>query len=289
MNYLFHILIMINIYLILAFSLNLLVGYTGLLSLCHAAFYGIGAYVSALLMIKLGVNFFLALPASILGAMLLSLLVAIPSFRLKGDYFILATVGFQIIVFSVLYNWIDLTSGPYGIPGIPNPSLFGFEFSTLPSYLILSLLFAGFCFFVMRRLVLSPFGRVLKAVREDELAARTLGKNIFKVNVFAFVIASGMAAVSGCLFAHYVTYIDPTSFTLEESIFIITIIIIGGTGNLKGPAVGTVFLLIIPEILRFLRIPDEVAANLRQMIYALLLIGFMYFRPRGIAGEYKLE
>ncbi|MEW6619777.1 MAG: branched-chain amino acid ABC transporter permease [bacterium] len=289
MNYLLHILIMINIYLILAFSLNLLIGYTGLLSICHAAFYGIGAYISTLLMVKLGLNFFLALPLSILGAMAISLCVSLPSLRLKGDYFILATIGFQLIVFTILYNWIGLTRGPYGIPGIPVPSLFGFEFSTLPKYFLLTLIIVAGSFFVIRRILVSPFGRLLKAIREDELATQALGKDVFRVKVLAFLIAAGMAAISGSLFAHYVTYIDPTSFTLEESIFIATIIIVGGMGNLKGPVVGTVLLLIIPEVLRFLGIPDSVAANLRQMIYALLLIGFMYFRPQGIAGEYKFE
>ncbi|MDI6794638.1 MAG: branched-chain amino acid ABC transporter permease [bacterium] len=245
--------------------------------------------MSTLLMVKLGLNFFLALPLSILGAMLISLCVSLPSLRLKGDYFILATIGFQVIVFTILYNWIGLTRGPYGIPGIPAPSLFGFEFSTLPGYFLLTLIISGLSFLVIRRILVSPFGRLLKAVREDELATQALGKDVFKVKVIAFLIAAGMAAISGSLFAHYVTYIDPTSFTLEESIFIATIIIVGGMGNMKGPVVGTVLLLIIPEGLRFIGIPDSVAANLRQMIYALLLIGFMYFRPQGIAGEYKFE
>ncbi len=280
---------MINIYLILAFSLNLLIGYTGILSICHAAFYGIGAYISTLLMVNLGLNFFLALPLSILGAMAISLCVSLPSLRLKGDYFILATIGFQLIVFTILYNWIDLTKGPYGIPGIPVPSLFGFEFSTLPKYFLLTLIIVAGSFLVIRRILVSPFGRLLKAIREDELATQSLGKNVFKAKVIAFLISAGMAAIAGSLFAHYVTYIDPTSFTLDESIFIATIIIVGGMGNLRGPVVGTILLLIIPEALRFLGIPDSIAANLRQMIYALLLIGFMYFRPQGIAGEYKFE
>ncbi len=289
MNYLLHILIMINIYLVLAFSLNLLIGYTGLLSICHAAFYGIGAYISTLLMINLGMNFFLALLLSILGAMLISLLVSLPSLRLKGDYFILCTIGFQLIVFTILYNWISLTRGPYGISGIPTPSLFGFEFSTIPRYFLLTLIMGIISFIIIRRILISPFGRLLKAIREDELATQSLGKDIFKVKILSFLIAAGIAAISGSLFAHYVTYIDPTSFTLEESIFIATIIIVGGMGNLKGPFVGTVLLFIIPELLRFLGIPDAVAANLRQMIYALLLIAFMYFRPQGIAGEYKFK
>lgn len=289
MNYFIHILIIICIYLILSSSLNLLIGYTGLLSVCHAAFYGLGAYTSTLTMMKLGLPYLVALFLSIFASMLIAVLIAIPSIRLKGDYFILATIGFQIIVFRVLYNWIDLTRGPYGIPGIPQPVIFGFELSSYPAYFCLSLILAVFCLGLKTMLVSSPFGRLLKGIRDDEIATQSLGKDIVKTKITIFAIAGGMAAVAGSLFAHYVTYIDPTSFTLDESIFIISIIIIGGLGNIKGPIVGTILLLLIPEILRFLRIPDSVAANVRQMIYAVLLIVFMRIRPEGIAGVYKFE
>ncbi|HIE28712.1 TPA: branched-chain amino acid ABC transporter permease [Candidatus Poribacteria bacterium] len=289
MNYILHILIMICIYLILSLSLNLLVGYTGLLSLCHAAFYGIGAYASTLLITKFGLNFFLALPAGVGITMILSLLVAYPSLRLKGDYFILTAFGFQIIVFSVLYNWVGLTRGPYGIPGIPKPSLLGFEFDSLPLFLLLSAVFALLVFFVLYRISASPFGRVLKAIREDELVASALGKNVANFKIWAFMIAGGIAAIAGSLYAGYVTYIDPTSFTLDESIFILAIILVGGSGNIRGPIVGTIFMIILPEALRFLGIPDTIAPNVRQMIYGALLVFLMFFRAQGIAGEYKFE
>lgn len=289
MNYLFHILIMINIYVILSFSLNILVGYTGLLSIAHAAFYGLGAYVSALAMTKLGLSFIIALPLSILTPVLLSLLVSLPSTRLKGDYFILTTFAFQIIVFDVLYNWTGLTQGPYGIRGIPAPSLLGLEINTLPSYFLFTLFFAVASYLFLRILLSAPFGQVLKAIREDELAAQALGKDVTRLKIKSFAIAAGLAGIAGSLFAHYITYIDPTSFALEESIFLLSIVLIGGSGNIKGPIVGAVLLLVIPEILRFLQIPDTVAPNIRQMIYGALLVSFMYFRPQGVAGEYKFE
>lgn len=289
MNYVLHILVMINIYLILALSLNVLVGYTGLLSICHAAFYGIGAYIATLLMVKLGFNFFPALLLGVLGAMVLSLPVAIPALRLKGDYFVLASLGFQIIAYSVLYNWVGLTRGPYGIPGIPRPEILGWQISTIPLYFVLTLLFALLCLFIFWRITSSPFGRVLKAIREDEIAAEALGKNITNFKVAAFAIAAGVAAISGALYAGYVTYIDPTSFNLEESIFILSVVIIGGTGNLKGSVVGAISLVILPEALRFVGIPDTVAPNVRQMIYGGLLVGLMFFRPQGIVGEYQFE
>lgn len=289
MNYILHLLIVINIYLILAFSLNLLVGYTGLLSVAHAAFYGIGAYISTLLVIQLGMNFFIALPLSIILAMLLSLLISAPSIRLKGDYFILATIGFQAVIYGILYNWVSLTRGPYGIPGIPRPEIFGFRFGNISSYFILSTALAVLIFFVFRQMVLSPFGRTLKAIREDETAALGLGKNVVKFIMISFAISAGMAAIAGALYAGYMTYIDPTSFTIYESIFILSMILIGGTGNIKGSVTGVILVILIPEMLRFLGLPQSIAANVRQMIYALLLVILMYFRPQGIAGEYKFE
>jgi len=289
MNYFFHILIMIAIYLILTLSLNLLMGFTGLFSLAHAAFYAIGAYISTLLMVKMGFNFFLTLPLAILGAMILAVIIAIPSLRLKGDYFLLSTLAFQIIVFSILYNWISLTRGPYGIPGIPKPRIFGFEFKEIPQYLILAGSIALLISLIFKRIYFSPFGRVLKSIREDEIVANALGKNTTKFKISAFIISGGLAAIAGSLYASYVTYIDPTSFTLDESIFIISIIIIGGAGNFKGPLIGTIIMIFLPEILRFLRIPDTIAANMRQIIYGLLLIIFMRIRPQGILGEYKFE
>lgn len=289
MNYILHLLIMICIYLILALSLNLLVGYAGLFSIAHAAFYGIGAYATTLLMMKAGLNFFIALAIGVIIAMILSLSVALPSLRLKGDYFVLASIGFQVIVFVVLYNWVGLTRGPYGIPGIPKPRLFGLKFETLPSFFLLGALLAGASFIVLYLISCSPFGRALKAIREDETAALALGKNVAALKTWTFIVACGIAAVAGGLFAVYMSYIDPTSFTLAESIFILSVVLVGGSGNIKGPVVGAVLMVLLPEILRFLRIPDTVAPNVRQMIFGALLVFLMRFRPQGIAGEYALE
>jgi branched-chain amino acid transport system permease protein len=273
----------------LSFSLNVLVGYTGLLSLCHAAFYGIGAYISAILTTKLGINFFIALPVAILGAVILSFFVSLPSIRLKGDYFIFTTIAFQIIIFYILYNWVSLTEGPYGIKNIPSPEIFGYSIVGPFRYFLFSLVITLLCLCFITVILKAPFGQVLKAIREDEIYAQSLGKNTNKFKIQAFAIASGLAAIAGVLFAHYVIYIDPTSFTLDEAIFLLSIVLIGGAGNIKGPIAGTFLLLIIPEILRFLGIPDTIAPNIRQMIYGALLILLMYFRPQGIAGVYKFE
>ena len=289
MNYLLHILIMISIYTILSLSLNLSVGYLGLLSLAQAAFYGIGAYVATLFMIQTGLNFFVALVLAIAFSAIISLLVSYPSIRLRGDYFILASLAFQVIIFTILYNWIDLTRGPYGIPGIPRPEVFGIRFDNLYKFLALSGGIALGVFLVAKRLYSSSFGLVLKAIREDELSAISIGKDVRRFKILAFAISSGIAAIGGALYASYVTYIDPTSFNLDESIFILSIVLVGGSGNLRGPVIGTLLMILLPEGLRFLGIPDSVAPNIRQIIYALILILLMRFRPQGLAGEYKFD
>jgi len=280
---------MIGIYIILSLSLNLLVGYGGLLSIAHAAFYGIGAYVYTLVLINWGLPFWLAMIIAILGTSIIALIIAYPTLRLKGDYFILATIGLQMIVFDILYNWVNLTRGPYGIPGIPRASLFGLEFRSIPTNLFLVAVLTILVVLFSKGLYDSPFGRILKSIREDETASKAMGKNTPKVKIWSFVVACGIAAIAGALYSSYITYIDPTSFTIDESIFIICVILVGGSGNLKGPIVGAVFMIILPELLRFVGLPDTIAPNVRQIIYALTLILLMFFRPQGIAGEYKLK
>lgn len=289
MNYLLHILVMIDIYVILALSLNLLVGYTGLLSICHAAFYGIGAYITALLMVEMGWGFFAATGISALGTALLSFTISVPSLRLKGDHFVLASLGFQIIVFTVLYNWTGLTKGPYGIPGIPQPEIFGYAIDEPSSFFLFSFVIAAICAALLYYIGESPFGRVLRTIRDDEIAAESLGKNPARFKIVAFAVAAAFAAVAGSLFATYMQYIDPTSFKLLESIFILSLVIIGGAGNLVGPVVGAVTLVVLPEALRFVGMPDAIAANMRQIIYGLLLIVMMRFRPQGFFGNYRFS
>lgn len=289
MNYVIYILILICIYVILGQSLNLVVGYTGLLALSHAACYGIGAYVSTLMMMRAGWGFLSALLLGIIGAMVLNLIVGLPSLRLKGDFFILATLAFQMIVFSVIYNWVDVTGGPYGIAGIPKPKFLGLVFRTPVEYLALSFVTATLVLVLCWRLSISPFGKVLEAIREDEVAAIALGKNVFVFKTEAFVLAGGMAATAGVLFAGYVTYIDPSSFTLDESIFILAIIIVGGAGTFRGPLIGATILVLLPEALRFLRVPDTVAPNVREIIYGILLVVMMKLRPQGLAGKYSFD
>jgi len=273
----------------LGLSLNLVVGYSGLLSLCHAAFYGIGAYTSTLIILDLGWDFFPAAAAGIVASLVLGAVIGLPLLRLKGDFFVLATMGFQMIVVSIFHNWVDLTRGPYGIPGIPRPSILGWKAITPLSFMALTIVVTILVIALHWQITRSPFGRSLQAIRDDDLAATALGKNSFHFKFMAFIISGSIAALAGTLFAGYLTYIEPTSFGLEETILILSAVIIGGAGNLRGPVLGAVFVVVFPEALRFLQVPDAVAPNVRQIVYGIILVLIMRLRPQGIAGRYAFE
>jgi branched-chain amino acid transport system permease protein len=289
MEYLLHIAILICIYCIVGMSLNLVAGYTGLISIAHAAFYGIGAYTVALLSLRFGVTFLIAVPAAIIVAAIFGFLIGFPSLRIRDDFFVIATFGFQVIIFSVMNNWMELTNGPLGLPGIPQPEMVGYRFTSHLDFLVLSLLFAALTYFVCRRLVNSPFGNVLRSIREDDLFAQALGKNVSYYKVMALSIGAGLVAIAGALYAYYITFIDPTSFTVPESIFMLSIVIVGGAGRLGGSIIGAMLLVSIPEILRFIGMPSSIAANMRQILYGGLLVAFMMFRPKGIWGEFAFK
>lgn len=288
MEYLIHIAILVSIYGVLALSLNLVVGEAGLLSITQAAFYGIGAYATALLMLNAGVNFFLA---AVLGMALsgaIALLLGIVFSRLSGDYYALGSFGFNVIVYSIMLNWQDVTQGPLGIPGITRPVLFGYQFSENLSFLILALVLLALVYLACRFITRSSFGRVLHAVREDEEATAVFGysTNYYKLAIFA--ISAMLAALAGSLFASYITYIDPSSFTLMESILILSMIILGGLSSNRGAVLGAAALIILPELLRFAGFPSDIAAQMRQLTYGAILILLMLYRPQGLLGTFKL-
>jgi branched-chain amino acid transport system permease protein len=289
MEYLLHILIIAGIYIILTLSLNLIVGYTGLAALGHAAFSCVGAYTSALLALNLGLTPWLGLLVGACLASVFGVVIALPSMRLKGDYLALATFGFGVIVYSVAKNWVSVTRGPLGLPGIPSFSIFRFSFSSLWSYLVLVALFVLFTLFIIRRIVDSPFGRILRGIREDEIAILAIGKNVNKHKILVFVVGAFFAGIAGSLYAHYITFIDPSSFTVMESITILLMVVFGGMGSLGGSFVGATILVVFPELLRFLGMPSAIEAPLRQMIYGLLLILLMLKRPQGILGTYRFK
>ena len=287
--YIAHYLVMVGIYTILAVSLNLLVGYAGIFSLAHAAVYGIGAYASAITALKLGLGFWGGLVVAAVAGACAAALVGIPSLRVAGDYYIVASFGLQVVILTVFMNWTDLTNGHAGLAGIPRPRVFGLVIDNPFKYVVLALVLATLTYAVCHRLTNSAFGRTLRAVREDEIAAQATGKNVVLVKIVITTISSALGALGGSLYAHYITYINPSSFTLEESIFITSLVILGGTERLAGPVVGAFILLAVPEALKFLAIPDTVAAPMRQILYGGLLVLFMFVRPEGILGRARAK
>jgi len=288
MEYLIHIAILISIYAILGLSLNLILGYTGLLSVTHAAFYGVGAYATAILSTRFHIEFFTSVIIGMIAAAILSLAIGLILSKFDGDYYALASFGFNVIVFSIFLNWESVTRGPLGIPGIARPAFLGLDFSSLFIFLLLALVALGLVYVLSHFIVHSSLGRVLKAIREDEGAIQVFGYRTFDYKLLIFVIAAMMAALAGSLFAAYITFIDPSTFTLNESIFIVALVILGGLANLRGSILGAAFLILLPEVLRFIGFPSDIAAQMRQVIYGVLLIVCMLYRPQGLVGEYKL-
>jgi branched-chain amino acid transport system permease protein len=252
MDLFLHLCVMAFIYIIFALSLNLEVGYTGLFNFGHVAFFGIGAYTSALLTLH-KIPFELSLILALAMAGFWGYLLSLPSLRLRGDYFGIATLGFGEIIRMVFQNEVWLTKGPMGLPGIPKPVLFSHQFAALPQYLLLTVGFAVLTFLILKRMLRSPFGRVLKAVREDEFAAEALGKHVFQFRVKSFVIGSVFAGLAGTLWGHYTTFISPGDFTLLETILVLLMIVLGGKGTEWGPVFGAFVLIFFQESLRFLR------------------------------------
>lgn len=279
---------MVGIYAILALSLNLLIGYAGLFSVGHGAFYGIGAYAGALFATRLGLPFWIEMPAAGVIAGAVGYAIGRPILRLRDDNLALATFGLAVITFSVLNNWDDLTRGPLGIRGIPKPTLFSLHIDHLWSYALL----VGVCVCVtllsIERITNSPFGKVLEAIREDEIAALAVGKSTTRFKTAAFVIAAFFAGVAGVLYAHYTTYIDPTSFGTGESFLIFSMVIFGGMGSNLGAIVGAAVLTALPDLLRFTGLPGGVAGQMRDVIYGALIVIVINWRPQGLLGRVRL-
>ncbi|MDE5444330.1 branched-chain amino acid ABC transporter permease [Bradyrhizobium sp. CSA207] len=283
MQYVIHLLITLNIYVILAISLDLLVGFAGLISLAQAAFFGVGAYTSALMTIN-GVPPFVAIAAGMFCAAALSGAIALPALRVRGIHLLIITIAVQIVTTLLLVNWADVTGGSAGVPGIPRLSIFGMPLSGV-SFLSFATVCSVFVYFVMWRLLRSPYGKLLQAMRDDEIGCVALGKNVAAMKISAFAVSGAIAAFAGSLYAHYVTYVDPRSFDISISILILLMVMLGGAGTLRGPVLGAALLLALPELLKFVPLPLGVGAALRQLAYGLILVLVVFVRPEGLLGH----
>ncbi|MFA6396851.1 MAG: branched-chain amino acid ABC transporter permease [Sulfurimonas sp.] len=288
MAYVTHLGILISIYIMLSLSLNLVVGYTGLLSVSHVAFFGIGAYATAILLTITDLGFFTSVVVGIIVALTSSFLIGLILSKFEDDYYALASLGFNIIVYSLFLNLQSVTRGALGISGIDRPELFGFIFSSNVSFFVLTFITLIVLYLLSHFIVNSSFGRVIKAIRDDEKTLQVFGYRTLYYKLMIFMISAGMAAVAGSFFASYITFIDPSSFAVTESVFILSMVILGGLADNKGAVLGAVTLILLPEFLRFVGMSSGIAAQMRQVVYGLLLIVLMLYRPRGFMGKYRL-
>ncbi|MDF2590977.1 MAG: inner-rane translocator [Clostridia bacterium] len=277
-QYIMRIFIMIGIYSMLALGLNILTGYTGLVSLGHAGFYAIGAYTASLLSLKLGANFLVAAIGGAVLAAICGLLVSLPTLRLKGTYLSIVTLGFGEIVKMILINWDKVTNGTLGLKNIPRPSMFGLKLTLVNNGMYyLMLVLVALITLLCTLLIKSKIGRAFMSIKEDELAAIMMGIKTTRYKALAFVISAFITGITGAFYASMIGFIEPNSFTFDISTLIISIVIFGGMGTIRGMFLGSAILIAFPEVFRFLM-------DYRFVVYGLVLVLMMRFRPQGMLG-----
>jgi len=280
-------LIVCTLNIALAIGLDFVLGYAGQLNLGQSAFYGLGAYASTLLITKLGIPFWVALIGAIASSCLVGTVLALFAMRLRGHYLAIASLGFAVITYQILLNWISLTQGPLGIYAIPPPSalalpgLPAIEFHDLGNLFYLVACFALLSYFLLDQLIRSPIGETLIAIREDEISAASLGVNCGVWKVFAFAVSSGIAGAAGCFYASVVGTLVPDAFFMTESFTILAMVVVGGTGTLVGPVCGAILLTVLPEFLRGI-------GDLRLLVYGVALTLVVLFMPGGIVHAARL-
>lgn len=266
--YIYRIGVLCEIYAILAVSLNLLSGVAGQISLGHIAYFGVGAYASALLSLNLALPHWLLLLASFLISAIMGLAIGMPSLRLSGGYLAITTLGFAEIIRLLMINWYDLTRGPLGLMHIPRPVYFGFQVKESRDYFYLALAVLALSCLILNNLIQSKFGRNLKAIRDDEISAESVGINLYWHKVAACVISAGIAGLAGSLYSHYFIYLEPSTFVSSGSTVILSMVVLGGMGNMWGAMVAATLLTILPEALRALE-------QYRMLVYGFLLVIMM--------------
>ncbi len=285
----------IGIAVVGALGLNILTGFAGQISLGHGAFIGVGAYTSALLVMRLHIPFWFALPAAGLFTAIVGMIFGIPSLRVKGLYLAIATLAAQVIINFVMIHWSSLTKGTSGLPVDP-PRLFGIVFDTDQKYYFITMAFAVLATTFAKNLQRTRVGRAFMAVRDNDLAAEIIGINLFKYKLLAFFVSSFYAGIAGALWAHYVTIITPEHFTIAESINYLAMIIIGGIGSVLGSIFGAIFMVLLPEVLRL--IADALSgvypsignffSAMREVVFGLTIILFLIYEPDGLNHRWQM-
>ena len=288
-TYILTVLSLAGIYAILAISYDLVFGYAGLFSIAHGAYFGIGAYAGALAMLNFGVPFLLALVVGGAIAALVGSIIAVPASRLEGDYLVVGSLAFAVICYELMVGVPEVTRGSMGLPGIPGPSIFGYRLGGAAGNLAVIAALLALTLLVGWRVARTPYGRVLRALKDDPLALEATGKSVFRYKVEVMTLSAALAGAAGVAYASFVNFIDPESFVLRTSFVIVLATVLGGAGTLWGPALGALFLWILPEALRFAGIPSEIRGPLNEIVYGCLLLAVIFLRPEGLLGKRRLR
>ena len=284
MNFFLSFVILAEIFAIAAVSTNLLMGVIGIFSVAQAAIMGVGAYAAAILMMA-GTPFPLAALAALGLCAVVNVVTSLPSLRLAGDYFIITSFGTQLVATAVFINWQGVTGGASGLMGIPVAEVAGFAFATSRDFVLLSSLCLGLVATGFWLLMRSPYGRLLHAIRLNEVAAVAAGRRVLRAKVGAAAVSGACAGIAGVLYATYISFIDPMSFDIHVSVLVVTMLVVGGARPLAGSILGPFLLMAIAQLLALVDLPSTTVGPVRQLIYGLILIAFMLWRPQGIAGR----
>lgn len=283
--YIVHLLILFGVFAIAALALNLTLGWTGLINLGHIAFLAIGGYMSAILTTQYGWPMWGGIAVGMVCAALVGTLLALLSHSVKGDMLAIILLGFNFALYGFAMNWREFTRGPLGIPGIPRPEFFHTDIQ----YLFLIILFVCGTTYLVSLVTCSPFGRVLQALRDDELYARVLGKRVFRIKLYVFALSGALAALAGALEAHAIRFIDPKSFFLDSLVLVLSMIFVGGLATVRGTLVGALVMTFVPEIVNlFITSSSSTIGALRAMTFSVVLILVVLFKPKGLFGTVEL-
>jgi branched-chain amino acid transport system permease protein len=282
MEYVYSLLVLVGIYVILSSSFNLIIGHGGLISIAHPIFYALGGYTAGLLGIHFGMPAPLAIACGGLVALVSSVAISLPSLRVSGDYLLITSIGFQLGVLQIIKN-LAFTGGPGGLSNIPSSIVGPWR---APIFAAISLGLAAAVVVFIRQLVRGPYGRNIKAMRDDELAFTALGRNAMRIKVAVFALGSGFAGVAGGLYAFYFQYLSPDQFEILQSAMILTMVVVGGMSTTYGPVVGAILLLALPQAITFinLNLPPSAMGGLQGVIFTLLVITFIFVRPQGLVS-----
>jgi len=286
-NFILLILIYTGIYALMAIGQNLITGYVGLLSLTQAGFFAIGSYATAILSVNYGIDFWVTVPIAGVLAALFGVVIGLPTLRLSGDYLAIATLGFGEIVRNILNNWDSLTNGPMGIQRIPMIEVFGMRISPYAKWGFLAIvwLFVLIAYILFERLANSRMGRALEAVREDEIAASSMGINTTRYKVWAFALGAGIAGVAGALQSTFILSVTPSVFTFMVSIMVLCMVVLGGMGNFAAVILGAFLIQFISYFPQLVGLSNVIPPQFKQVLFGLILVVMMIWRPQGILGR----